>query len=313
MGWKQDISPNVNDQSLVVFFGRIGQGNPLGDWYGDCAAVVRNAFGIVEPQGSTAWQIYSEFNQINHEDRNWPIGVYFPIWFSGYGGAGHVAIAYWNGTSMQIWTSPYTHKPYFDHYTDVDRLASGYGVTYAGWSEDFAGVRLIDFVAATPPHPFTIENMAAKQMVSDGGATLWNLDDTDWAQFNTNPVSRLAPGEVVTVTAIAHHNLGGSYYMTDPNSPVGYNTVDLHDAPAPAPEPDPTTTTSTTEASQPDPTTTTTTTEAQPTSTTTTTTEIPTVTTTTTVKPVDKPWYATLVEILRGLWDAFTSFSKKEK
>lgn len=242
MGWRQDVAPNLNDQSLVVFFGTIGVGNPLADWYGDCAAVVRNAFGIANPVGSSAWQIYTKYNQVNHADRNWPIGMYFPIWFSGYGGQGHVAIAYWNGSSLQIWTSPYTHKAYFDHYTDVDRLASGYGVTYAGWSEDFAGTRLIDYVPDAPVHPYSVENIDPKVMVAPNGATEWNLDDTDWSQFNTNPVGRLAAGETVTVNAIAHHNLGGSYYMLDPNSPYGFNTADITDytPPVVTPPADPT-------------------------------------------------------------------------
>lgn len=155
MSFIQVITPNTDDNTLVVNSG----GVLLRDWYGMCLAVVRSAFGL-PPHGATAWDCYQNYNQRNHPDRNWPVGVYFPIWFSGYGGSGHVAIAYINPLTggMSIDTSPYTHKPYFDHYTNVDALAKGYGVVYAGWSEDIAGAVVIQDIPApapvvTPPTP----------------------------------------------------------------------------------------------------------------------------------------------------------------
>lgn len=147
MGWQQVITPNTNDATLYVYSG----GKALTDWYGMCLAVMRSAFGL-PPHGATAWDCYSNYNQVNHEDRNWPRNVWFPIWFSGYGGAGHTCLMYIDDNSaITIKTSPYTHKAYFDTYTDVDRLARGYGVTYVGWSEDVAGERVIQWVDPPPP------------------------------------------------------------------------------------------------------------------------------------------------------------------
>jgi hypothetical protein len=134
--YKQLVNPNLNP---VV----IQDGKPLLDWYGWCLATVECAFNTART-GRTAWDEWINFVKIKHQDRNFPVGVYFPIWFSGYGGAGHVAIAFLNATGhMSIWTSPWHHKPYFDTYGSINALASGYGVTFVGWSEDLAGVQLV--------------------------------------------------------------------------------------------------------------------------------------------------------------------------
>ena len=112
-------------------------GQVLNDWYGWCYAVAWTAFKgrVTNPTAWAAWLATA----YPHKDRNLPSGVYVPIWFSGYGGAGHVAL-YKDG---QIWTSPYTHKAYFDRFNSIDALARYYGVTYVGWSEDIGGVRVV--------------------------------------------------------------------------------------------------------------------------------------------------------------------------
>lgn len=144
MSYKQIVAPNLDP---VVY----ENGKPLLDWCGWCLATVECAFGTART-GRTAWDEWTNYVHKKHADRNWPRGVYFPIWFSGYGGEGHVAIAYVNSAgAMNIWTSPYEHIPYFNtQYHDVDTLARGYGVTYVGWSEDIGGSTLIEPIPSVP-------------------------------------------------------------------------------------------------------------------------------------------------------------------
>jgi len=218
--WKQLSTPNLDP---VVYQGGVA----LNDWYGWCLATVETAFGTARLY-PTAWAGWLAA-QRKHEDRSWPIGVYFPIWFSGASGMGHVAICFVNTSGqMNIWTSPYLHVPYFySSYQSVDALAKGYGLTYVGWSEDLAGSTLIEFVPDAPVHPYTVEGITPKQVVAPNGAALWKLDASSWAEFNGE--SNLPANTLVSVAAIAHHNLGGQYYMPDPNVALGYNVVDMID------------------------------------------------------------------------------------
>lgn len=231
MSWKQDKQPNLDP---VVY----NAGKALTDWYGWCLATVRAAFNApyAGPNAEYAWQNTTKYK---HTDRNFPVGVYFPIWFTGYGGLGHVAFAFVNSSGeMNIWTSPYTHTPYFyTGYHDVDKLASGYGITFAGWSEDIAGMRVIEQVSDSVPTvqpPYTVENITPKLVASNQARSEWDLNDTTWAAFGKNPVTVLAPNTPIEVKAIAHHVLGGQYYMPDPSKAAGYNVVDLPDYTAPA-------------------------------------------------------------------------------
>lgn len=143
MEYQQLRQPNLDP---VVY----ENGKALLDWYGWCLATVETAFGTARAF-ATAWAAWNA-NPDKHQDRNWPHNVYFPIFFSGYGGAGHVAIAYVSDNgAMRIWTSPFEHVPYFyTGYTNVDTLARGYGVTYVGWSTSLSGTQLI---APVPPPP----------------------------------------------------------------------------------------------------------------------------------------------------------------
>lgn len=238
MAWRQVISPNIDDSTLVVYFGVIGQGSPLADWYGDCAAVVRNALGIANPSGSTAWAIYSTKNQHNHADRDWPRNVWFPIWFSGYGGAGHVALMYIDDNGViAIKTSPYTHKAYFDTYNDVDRLAKGYGVTYEAWSEDFAGVQVIEWVDDAPAAPKyeVVETYPdGKQIQLNKQPTnLWGMN-YDFDYMKDHPVEVHNQGEIWTVTNKVHHQDGYDYYRRD-GQVDGFNVLDCDDYTPPQP------------------------------------------------------------------------------
>ena len=136
--WKQEVTPNLDP---TVYEGGVA----LGDWYGMCLATVETAFNTarIYPRAIDAW----DATTAKHEDQNFPTGVYFPVWFSGYEGFGHVAFAYINDNGqMNIWTSPYKHVPYFfTGYNSIQELADGYHITYLGWSEDLAGSTLISY------------------------------------------------------------------------------------------------------------------------------------------------------------------------
>jgi len=149
MAWNQIVTPDLDP---YVY----NNGQLLYDWYGMCLATVETAFGSPRLYAN-AWEAYND-TTARHEDQNFPVGVYFPIWFSGYSDMGHVAICYVNSDgSMGIWTSPYTHVPYFfTGYNNINALASGYGVTYVGWSEDIAGLRVIVWTDDTPPAPVPV-------------------------------------------------------------------------------------------------------------------------------------------------------------
>lgn len=134
MAYKQTIAPNLDNNTLVVKSG----GVILKDWYGYCLAVARSAYGV-GPKANTAWNAWLATG-FKHADRSFPQGVYFPVWFSGAGGAGHVVIC--NGT--KAWSAPITHKPYFDVWDSVAIVEAKYGVQCVGWSEDINGVRVVE-------------------------------------------------------------------------------------------------------------------------------------------------------------------------
>jgi hypothetical protein len=93
---------------------------------------------------------------------------------------------------------------------------------------------------AAPSHPYSVENIAPRQMQAQANPTHeWDLDYTTWAGIGNHPENALTPGTQVTVVAIAHHNLGSKYYMPDAGQPNGYNVVDLTDYVAPALTPAP--------------------------------------------------------------------------
>lgn len=136
MTWKQLVSPNLDPY--------IKEGGViLTDWLGWCLAYAKTAYGAFGNTGNTAWKAWGNC-QFRHTDEL-PIGVYVPIWFSGYGGLGHVSILYRRpDNQIQIWSSPISHKPYADVWGSIGEVERRYGVTYAGWSEDIAGVKVIE-------------------------------------------------------------------------------------------------------------------------------------------------------------------------
>jgi len=161
MSWKQTIYPNLDDKKLVVYY----QGKPLMDWFLWCLAVAQKTFNVA-PFAASA-QIAWNWNNTKHTDRNFPDGCFVPIWWTG--GAqnyGHVAVAKRSGNRIQIWTSPYRHKPYFDYFegelnATIDNVSRIYGVNYAGWTETMNTTRVVEWV--NPPKPEEKPQEAPKQ------------------------------------------------------------------------------------------------------------------------------------------------------
>ncbi len=236
--WQQGVVPNLDP---YVYNGGI----LLTDWYGWCLATVRAAFSSPY-SGPSAWSGWSDYCQFKHADRNWPVGVYFPIWFSGYGGLGHVAIAFINSNgSMNIWTSPFNHVPYFyTGYNSVDTLASGYGVTYVGWSEDIAGQRIIEYItapAATPTPKYSVVETyspAKSIQLNKQPTNLWGMN-WDFDYMTANPVEVHNKGEIWEIDNKVLHE-DGYYYYRRPGQVDGFNTLDCDDYIPPAPVPSPT-------------------------------------------------------------------------
>lgn len=175
--WKQTKSPNLDPY--------IKQGNiTLTDWLGWCLAYVQSAFGTGWA-GATAWLGWTTLVSFKHGDRNYPLNVYFPMWFDGYWNGqrlGHVVIAFWNGSSLKIWSSPVSHKPYADTWTSVEAVERSYGMKYVGWSEDVGSTRVIEWVPVTSRLQIEQAYLEVLKRVADEGGiqtylkTGWNID-----------------------------------------------------------------------------------------------------------------------------------------
>lgn len=160
MSYKQTIYPNLDDKKLVVNY----QGKPLLDWFLWCLAVAQKTFNVA-PFAASA-QIAWNWSNTKHTDRNLPDGCFVPIWWTGgVQNYGHVAIAKRTGNRIQIWTSPYRHKPYFDYFdgelnATIDIVSRIYGVVYAGWTETMNTTRVVEWV--NPPQLKSNEEIAAE-------------------------------------------------------------------------------------------------------------------------------------------------------
>ena len=160
MSWKQTIYPNLDDKKLVIYY----KDKPLTDWFLWCLAVAQKTFNVA-PFAESA-QIAWSWNNTKHQDRNLPDGCFVPIWWTGgYKNYGHVAIAKRTGNRIQIWSSPYTRKPFFDYFegelsVTIDTISRIYGVSYAGWTETMNTTRIVEWV--NPPQLKSNEEIAAE-------------------------------------------------------------------------------------------------------------------------------------------------------
>lgn len=160
MSWKQTIYPNLDDKKIVIY----AQGKVLLDWFLWCLAVTQKVFGVA-PFAESA-QIAWSWNNTKHQDRNLPDGCFVPIWWTGgYKNYGHVAIAKRTGNRIQIWSSPYTRKPFFDYFegelnVTIDTVSRIYSISYAGWTETMNTTRVVEWV--NPPQLKSNEEIAAE-------------------------------------------------------------------------------------------------------------------------------------------------------
>ena len=160
MSFKQKIFPNLDDKKLVVNY----QGKPLMDWFLWCLAVAQKTFNVA-PFAASA-QIAWNWNNTKHTDRNLPDGCFVPIWWTGgYKNYGHVAIAKRTGNRIQIWSSPYTRKPFFDYFegelnATIDTVSRIYSVSYAGWTETMNTTKIVEWI--NPPRLKSNEEIAAE-------------------------------------------------------------------------------------------------------------------------------------------------------
>lgn len=92
--------------------------------------------------------------------------------------------------------------------------------------------------AETPS--FRIEHITEREMQLKTDTSLWDMTQRSWPGLSSNPVSPASAGARFKTSAIAHHMVGGDYYMPDPNGTGGYNVVDCQDyAAAPDEQPAP--------------------------------------------------------------------------
>lgn len=148
MAWKQILTPNLDDnpkKPLYIYQG----GKILTDWYCWCLAVTAGSFGAK----CSAYSAKDAWNACGtkHQNYDLPEGVWVPVWWTG-GQYGHVAEAKRTGNNIVVYSSPYTHKPYFQVFkgtvkSTLDSMAKTYGVSkFAGWSETLGSSRVVEYV-----------------------------------------------------------------------------------------------------------------------------------------------------------------------
>lgn len=149
MAWRQVVTPNL-DPVITQPNGRGGT-YTLSDWVGWCLAYVQFSYGAAYA-GSPARVSWNSYTKFRHADRDIPVEVYVPLWFSGYYNQWHVLIARFNRDGSGVaWTSPNSAKAAADliSFSSLDSLVSqlkrGWSsdTAFVGWSEDVGGTRVI--------------------------------------------------------------------------------------------------------------------------------------------------------------------------
>ena len=154
--WVQDRVPNLDNDPNHPLYVYIG-GQVLTDWYCWCLAVCLASVGSGW-SADCAWTAW-EVNPNKHFDYNLPDGIFVFIYYKG-GSYGHVAIARRSGGTVQIWSSPYTHKATYDYFEGdtqvINKVGAIYGVSFVGWSEtcgDTATAHMVEDTPAPQPTP----------------------------------------------------------------------------------------------------------------------------------------------------------------
>lgn len=120
---------------------------------GWCLDYVQRGYGIgggASTGGVSAWDSWTRICKYRHFDKNFPPDTIIPIWFSGTWNGnyyGHVAAI--NTSTGEVYTSPYYRTKGYEVYSSIDALMKVFknampDMTYVGWSEDIAGVKVIE-------------------------------------------------------------------------------------------------------------------------------------------------------------------------
>ena len=125
------------------------------------------------------------------------------------------------GTILDSWDGHVKHTPY------------GNPVAWATYEKHAPQI-------IAPPAPveqpaFTVEGVGTKTMQFKKNTHLWDLNQRSWPGLVNNPANDVQNGATFQTSRIAHHVLGGNYYMPDGDDGHGYNVVDCQDYSAPAP------------------------------------------------------------------------------
>lgn len=245
--WIQKIIPFLDDKKLYVYSG----GKVLTDWYEWCLAVVDACFGVAPFAASAikAWEV----NTTKHWDGGMsiPIGFYVPVFYKG-GKYGHVVVAYRESyEKIKVWSSPYTHKAYFDYFEGpvvetLDKIGRIYGCSYIGWTETLGDKRIIQWENVPDPKPaeptltWKKFDEVVKYRTKLEPTHLWGVNTADWNKVQD--LEQFKQGEVVDIAgSVFNKELENTYLVTpyyfNRKEAVGFNQGDM-DIVQPEPEPE---------------------------------------------------------------------------
>lgn len=198
-----------------------------------CLKYVQDAFGSPNA-GRTATVSWNTRTLYRHFDREFPTGVYFLVWFDyyatidgSYENFGHVVIC----KDGVCYSSPYragqTSYAVISSISEVERI---YGCTFVGWSEDIAGLKVIegeDMKATANDLKYLYLGVYAEDIADDvlakdpfvgtdmGEATMRVLDYANTKGFAYWQYKPKAEAEIETLKArIKELEDGGQYVET---------------------------------------------------------------------------------------------------
>lgn len=112
---------------------------------------------------------------------------------------------------------------------------SPYGTPVA-WAKYERHVPQVVYAPAPITTPsFTIEDIPERTEELKIDAKLWDMNQRTWSALVNNPVGSAGRGTKFPTTQIAHHLVGGSYYLLKGSGTQGYNIVDCQDPTPDAP------------------------------------------------------------------------------
>jgi hypothetical protein len=234
--FKQLQNPNLDPYLFKI---DKGVRTLLSNWLGWCLLYVQTAFSAGWA-GKSAAQGWAEYAVNPHTDRNFPVGVYFPIWFkymadldgTGIKDWGHVVICFINQAGqMNIWSAPITTKPYADTWSSIEEVEQNYHCTFVGWSEGLGGTAVIEAVPdpapAAPAVEINVTDVTPYRVTVAPGHELWDLDQPNWDAIISHAISVAPAEQQVIVAELTRSDLPQyKYLLTDRNVHHGYNSVD---------------------------------------------------------------------------------------